>query len=46
MIDKASFEFEEVDSMIKDAEGLLGEYVWGRYDILVLPPSFPLDFVV
>ena len=27
--------------MIKLAESLLGEYVWGRYDLLVLPPSFP-----
>jgi len=27
--------------MIKAAEGLYGPYRWGRYDLLVLPPSFP-----
>ena len=27
--------------MLKQAESLMGEYVWGRYDILVLPPTFP-----
>ena len=23
------------------AEGLVGPYEWGRYDVLCLPPSFP-----
>jgi hypothetical protein len=27
--------------MIQTAEGLYGPYQWGRYDMLVLPPSFP-----
>lgn len=27
--------------MLKTAEDLVGPYVWGQYDILVLPPSFP-----
>ena len=27
--------------MLKTAEDLLGPYVWGHYDLLVLPPSFP-----
>lgn len=27
--------------MLKTAEDLAGPYVWGHYDILVLPPSFP-----
>ncbi len=27
--------------MMKDAESLMGPYVWGVYDLLVLPPSFP-----
>lgn len=27
--------------MLQAAEKLLGPYVWGRYDLLVLPPSFP-----
>lgn len=35
------YEFQETDNMLLTAEKLLGPYVWGRYDILVLPPSFP-----
>ena len=27
--------------MVDAAESLLGPYRWGRYDLLVLPPSFP-----
>jgi aminopeptidase N len=27
--------------MISTAESLVGEYVWGQYDLLILPPSFP-----
>ena len=27
--------------MLQKAEELCGPYVWGIYDILVLPPSFP-----
>ena len=38
---KAASEFAEVDQMMAAAERLFGPYRWGRYDILVLPPSFP-----
>ena len=41
VVDKAANEFVEVDQMIAAAEKLYGPYRWGRYDILVLPPSFP-----
>lgn len=41
VIDSAAREFKEVDQMIAAAEKLYGPYRWGRYDILVLPPSFP-----
>lgn len=41
VVDKAANEFAEVDKMIAAAEKLYGPYRWGRYDILVLPPSFP-----
>ena len=41
-IDAAAAEFVDVERMIAAAEQLLGPYEWGRYDILVLPPSFPL----
>jgi hypothetical protein len=41
VVEKAANEFAEVDRMIAAAEKLYGPYRWGRYDILVLPPSFP-----
>jgi len=41
VVERAAAEFVEVDSMIETAERLYGPYPWGRYDILVLPPSFP-----
>lgn len=31
----------QTETMLKTAEDLAGPYVWGQYDILVLPPSFP-----
>ena len=41
MAPKAAAEFSDTEKMIETAEGLYGPYRWGRYDILVLPPSFP-----
>jgi len=41
LIDKAAWEFEDLPRMIASAEELYGPYTWGRYDLLVLPPSFP-----
>ena len=41
VVEKAATEFSEVDAMVAAAEKLYGPYRWGRYDILVLPPSFP-----
>ncbi|WP_313914696.1 M1 family metallopeptidase [Tahibacter sp.] len=41
MVDKAAKEFEDTEKMIVATEKLYGDYRWGRYDILVLPPSFP-----
>ncbi|XP_074645095.1 leukotriene A-4 hydrolase-like isoform X2 [Tubulanus polymorphus] len=41
MVDKAAHEFAETEQMIQTAESILGPYVWGIYDLLVLPPSFP-----
>ncbi|WP_414707259.1 M1 family metallopeptidase [Rudaea sp.] len=37
----AAKEFEDVETMIATTEKLYGPYRWQRYDILVLPPSFP-----
>ena len=41
LLEKAAWEFAGVDDMLTQAERLLGPYVWGRFDVLVLPPSFP-----
>ncbi len=38
----AAEELDEVDVMMQAAETLYGPYAWGRYDVLILPPSFPL----
>jgi len=40
-IDAAAKEFADTEKMIVTTEKLYGAYRWGRYDILVLPPSFP-----
>ncbi|MDR9388802.1 MAG: M1 family metallopeptidase [Wenzhouxiangella sp.] len=40
-IDRAAEEFDVLEAMIDIGEGLYGPYRWGRYDLLVLPPSFP-----
>ena len=41
MVEGAAWELEPTEAMIAAAERLYGPYRWGRYDILVLPPSFP-----
>src|SRR6266446_1504349 len=40
-VQAAADEFMDVESMLERAESLFGPYVWERYDMLVLPPSFP-----
>ena len=40
-IDKAVAEFADTGKMIDVTESLYGPYRWGRYDLLILPPSFP-----
>lgn len=41
IVDGAAKEFEDTPRFIETANALYGPYRWGRYDILVLPPSFP-----
>ena len=41
IIEAAAWEFAENEAKIVEAEKLLGPYLWGRYDLLILPPSFP-----
>lgn len=40
-IDKAVYEFVDLPKMVDAAEKLYGPYEWGRYDLIILPPSFP-----
>lgn len=41
LVDQAAWEFADLEKMIAGAEALYGPYRWERYDVLVLPPSFP-----
>jgi leukotriene-A4 hydrolase len=41
MLDRAAAELSDTEKMVEAAEKLYGPYRWGRYDLLVLPPSFP-----
>ncbi|KAA5547967.1 M1 family metallopeptidase [Adhaeribacter rhizoryzae] len=34
-------EFAQLPDMVTAAENLYGTYLWNRYDLLLLPPSFP-----
>ncbi|GAB4168406.1 MAG: M1 family metallopeptidase [Wenzhouxiangellaceae bacterium] len=37
----AAWEFAELEQMVETGEALYGPYRWDRYDLLILPPSFP-----
>ena len=41
MLDSAAAELTDTERMVEAAEKLYGPYRWGRYDVVVLPPSFP-----
>ncbi len=41
MLDRAAAELADTEAMVEAAERLYGPYRWGRYDVIVLPPSFP-----
>lgn len=41
VLEGAANEFAELEKFVDAAEQLYGPYRWGRYDLLVLPPSFP-----
>jgi aminopeptidase N len=41
VIEKAAWELADTEKMIAAAEQLYGPYRWERYDLLILPPSFP-----
>ncbi len=39
--DAAAWEFERIEEILIAAEELFGPYDWDRFDVLVMPPSFP-----
>lgn len=39
--DAAAYEFADMERMLRVTEALYGPYRWGKYEVLVLPPSFP-----
>nr|CCA17149.1 leukotriene A4 hydrolaselike protein putative [Albugo laibachii Nc14] len=42
VVGKAAYEFAQTEQFLQHAEAITGqEYVWERYDIVCLPPSFP-----
>jgi len=41
LLDASVYEFGQVQEMMDVAVANFGPYQWGRYDLLVLPPSFP-----
>jgi len=41
LLDASVYEFANTQDMLDVAEEQFGPYQWGRYDLLVLPPSFP-----
>ncbi|MFT4654884.1 MAG: leukotriene-A4 hydrolase [Patiriisocius sp.] len=41
ILNAAAAEFEDTESMLEATEKTYGQYSWDRYDLLILPPSFP-----
>lgn len=41
VVDAAAAEFVDMENMLQVTEELYGPYKWDRYDVIVLPPSFP-----
>lgn len=41
MLEKCHNEFSDMEKMLESAEDIYGPYAWGRYDVIILPPSFP-----
>jgi aminopeptidase N len=41
VLKRAAHEFADMEPMLAAGEALNGHYAWGRWDLIVLPPSFP-----
>ena len=42
LLDKAAAELSDIPNMMKAAEAICGPYKWGKYDVMIAPPSFPI----
>lgn len=42
MLEAAAREFADLEAMVGAGEQLYGPYRWERYDLLIMPPSFPV----
>jgi aminopeptidase N len=42
ILDAAVAEFEDTEAMLETTEETFGPYRWDRYDLLILPPAFPI----
>jgi leukotriene-A4 hydrolase len=42
LVDAAAKEFADSETMVRAAERLFGPYRWDRFDVVVLPSSFPV----
>lgn len=41
VVERAAREFADLERMMDAAEALGGPYLWERFDVVVMPPSFP-----
>ncbi|NQY10353.1 MAG: M1 family metallopeptidase [Flavobacteriales bacterium] len=41
LLEESAYEFGDMERMLTVTEEMYGPYPWGRYDVIVLPPSFP-----
>lgn len=43
VVEAAAWEFAQMETQLQHGEALFGPYLWDRYDVLVLPRSFPFS---
>ncbi len=41
MLEAAAYEMADLEKMVTATEALYGPYQWERFDLIILPPSFP-----
>lgn len=41
-MEKVATELAELETLLDTTEAYIGEYIWGNYTVIVLPPSFPM----